>query len=89
MGLFICVLVLLLLGLMFGLRRWRVRYRLPPGPPSCPLIGHLHLLEAEAPYQSLASLADKWGKVFSLRLESVVRNFVGKLYLEDVRENVI
>jgi hypothetical protein len=81
MGLLICVLILLLLGLMFGLRRCRrVRYRLPTGPPSCPLIGHLHLLEAEAPYQSLASLADKWGKVFSLRLESVVRNFVGKLY---------
>nr|AHI15951.1 flavonoid 3',5'-hydroxylase [Pohlia nutans] len=44
---------------------WRVN--LPPGPPSLPLLGHLHLLGAD-PHRSLGELAQKYGPLMSIRL---------------------
>lgn len=44
--------------------------KLPPSPPSLPIIGHLHLVRAPY-YQDFQSLSKRYGPIFSLRLGSV------------------
>ena len=45
------------------------RFNLPPGPPSRPIVGHLHLMKP--PIQRLLqSFANKYGPIFSLRFGS-------------------
>ncbi|CAO2163794.1 unnamed protein product [Urochloa humidicola] len=46
------------------------RLRLPPSPPSLPIIGHLHLVD-DRPHVSLRGLAAKHGGLMLLRLGSV------------------
>ncbi|TVU31467.1 hypothetical protein EJB05_23152, partial [Eragrostis curvula] len=41
---------------------------LPPGPPSLPLIGHVHLMMGALPHRSLSELARRHGPVMMLRL---------------------
>ena len=59
------ILPLVLLKMML-----RPRYKLPPSPPSYPILGHLHLL-GELPHQSMRDLAKKYGDIYLLRLGSV------------------
>lgn len=42
---------------------------LPPGPPSLPIIGHLHLLKLPV-HRTFRRLSHKWGPIFSLRFGS-------------------
>ncbi|KAI5078597.1 hypothetical protein GOP47_0006268 [Adiantum capillus-veneris] len=43
--------------------------RFPPGPPSWPIIGHLHLL-LKLPHRRLAKLSKQYGPIMGLRLGS-------------------
>ena len=43
-------------------------YVLPPGPTGLPLLGNLALLDPGAPYETLASLVPKYGKVLGLEI---------------------
>lgn len=46
--------------------------RLPPSPPSWPIVGHLPLLMGKKlPHQSMAELAHEYGDIYFLRLGSV------------------
>ena len=38
----------------------------PPGPTGLPLLGNLAMLDPGAPYETLASLVPKYGKVLGL-----------------------
>jgi hypothetical protein len=44
--------------------------KLPPGPPSLPIIGNLHML-GNFPHRSLQHLAKKYGHIMSIRLGNV------------------
>ncbi|KAK3016872.1 hypothetical protein RJ639_005887 [Escallonia herrerae] len=61
-------LLLFLLSTIF-LRRERPYRKLPPSPPSYPVIGHLHLVK-EPIHRVLEQLSHKYGPVFSLRFGS-------------------
>ena len=43
-------------------------YLLPPGPTGLPLLGNLAMLDPGAPYETLASLVPKYGKVLGLEI---------------------
>lgn len=45
--------------------------RRPPGPPSLPLIGHLHHLVSGFPHHTLAKIAGKYGPIMWLELGAV------------------
>ena len=45
------------------------RFNLPPGPPSRPIVGHLHLMKPPI-HRLLQSFANKYGPIFSLRFGS-------------------
>ncbi|OAE30212.1 hypothetical protein AXG93_4295s1680 [Marchantia polymorpha subsp. ruderalis] len=45
--------------------------RRPPGPPSLPLIGHLHHLVSGFPHHTLAKIAEKYGPIMWLELGAV------------------
>ncbi|KAI9122354.1 hypothetical protein K1719_007043 [Acacia pycnantha] len=52
------------------LTRYQRKARLPPGPPSLPLIGHFHLLQP-LPHRALHDLSTRYGPITQLYLGSV------------------
>ncbi|KAK4272563.1 hypothetical protein QN277_021102 [Acacia crassicarpa] len=52
------------------LARYQGKARLPPGPPSLPLIGHFHLL-LPLPHQAIHNLSTGYGPIIQLFLGSV------------------
>ncbi|KAJ7969671.1 Cytochrome P450 [Quillaja saponaria] len=54
----------------FGPKHLKNGCKPPPGPPSLPIIGHLHLL-GNLPHRTFETLAKKYGPIMSLRLGSV------------------
>ncbi|XP_028808718.1 3,9-dihydroxypterocarpan 6A-monooxygenase-like [Neltuma alba] len=52
------------------LTRYQSKARLPPGPPSLPLIGHFHLLPP-LPHRALHNLSARYGPIIQLFLGSV------------------
>ncbi|TKY53283.1 3,9-dihydroxypterocarpan 6A-monooxygenase [Spatholobus suberectus] len=52
------------------LAKTRHKPRRPPGPPSLPVIGHLHLV-SPLPHQSFHALSTRYGPVMQLFLGSV------------------
>ncbi|KAJ4714980.1 Cytochrome P450 [Melia azedarach] len=55
---------------------------LPPGPPSLPIIGHLHLLKPPL-HRTLRNLSQKYGSVISLRFGSRLVVTVSSLSVAD------
>lgn len=54
---------------VFQLFKRRKAWNPPPGPPSLPIIGHLHLLKGSA-HRALEQLSSKYGPIMSLRFGS-------------------
>ncbi|XP_038054941.1 steroid 17-alpha-hydroxylase/17,20 lyase-like [Patiria miniata] len=55
----------------YNFMNWRARrhLKLPPGPPSIPLLGNFNVFMSNRPiYKVLKDLADKYGSIFSLKL---------------------
>ncbi|KAF7336322.1 putative cytochrome P450 [Mycena venus] len=51
------------------LRKVGARERgLPPGPPTVPILGNLHLFPTESPYYKLTEWARKYGGIYSLKV---------------------
>ncbi|XP_040204201.1 cytochrome P450 2K4-like isoform X2 [Rana temporaria] len=49
-------------------QKQNVHKNYPPGPPTLPIIGHMHIISMEKPYVTFHELAEKYGSVFSLQL---------------------
>uniref|UniRef100_A0A5B7CBY6 Cytochrome P450 CYP736A12-like n=1 Tax=Davidia involucrata TaxID=16924 RepID=A0A5B7CBY6_DAVIN len=66
---FILATLLVLLWSFVHLRRNHKKHgrKLPPGPPTFPIIGNLHML-GKLPHRSLQKLAKKYGPIMSMRL---------------------
>ncbi|XP_075125332.1 cytochrome P450 2K1-like [Leptodactylus fuscus] len=66
------VLVLsILLGLLIALffyRQKNAHSKLPPGPRPLPIIGNLHMLDLDRPYQTLHQLSKQYGPVYTIQL---------------------
>ncbi|CAL1706624.1 unnamed protein product [Somion occarium] len=43
---------------------------LPPGPPTVPLLGNIHVFETRRPYLKLTEWAKTWGDIYSLKFGS-------------------
>ncbi|XP_022146230.1 cytochrome P450 705A22-like [Momordica charantia] len=65
----LCFLTTLLLQYFFHRRTTNLR-RLPPSPPSLPLLGHLHLLSPSL-HKSFTALSSKYGPLLCLQLGAV------------------
>ena len=64
------ILLLVLLILVYKLLFSKThRYNLPPGPPSRPFVGHLHLMKPPV-HRLLQRFSEKYGPIFSLRYGS-------------------
>ncbi|KAL0800870.1 hypothetical protein Bca101_056045 [Brassica carinata] len=64
------LLPLLILTLVYKLLFSKTqRFNLPPGPPSRPILGHLHLMKPPV-HRLLQRFSDKYGPIFSLRYGS-------------------
>ncbi|KAK1371681.1 Flavonoid 3-hydroxylase [Heracleum sosnowskyi] len=71
------LITLALLLLAYLLQAWskkKLERRLPPGPKSIPVLGHLHLI-GKNPHQDMQKLAEKHGPVMYLRF-GFVRNII-------------
>ncbi|XP_073530067.1 cytochrome P450 2K1-like [Phyllobates terribilis] len=60
------VLTLFIALYFYGWRR--NTYNLPPGPRPLPIIGNLHILDRNRPYQTLHQLSKKYGPVYTVQL---------------------
>ena len=63
----------LLVVLIIKLQRsWVGMKLLPPGPLGLPFLGYLPWLDPVEPYKTMTSLVEKYGKVFSLNMGSIL-----------------
>ncbi|KAF3774256.1 Cytochrome P450 84A1 [Nymphaea thermarum] len=56
-----------LVFLLLGFLKKKKKLPLPPGPPTLPLIGHMHIMD-QLTHRGLARLANKYGGIMYLRL---------------------
>uniref|UniRef100_A0A8C5MSM2 Cytochrome P450 n=1 Tax=Leptobrachium leishanense TaxID=445787 RepID=A0A8C5MSM2_9ANUR len=69
-----CLLIALAIFYLLNVLKTRTQNKnknFPPGPPTLPVIGNLHLIDIKRPSRSLLELAKKYGSVFSIQMGSV------------------
>ena len=64
--------VLLVVVIIKLQRSWVGMKLLPPGPLGLPFLGYLPWLDPVEPYKTMTSLVEKYGKVFSLNMGSIL-----------------
>ncbi|CAH2070751.1 unnamed protein product [Thlaspi arvense] len=68
---FICIFSLLCYSLFFNKPKDSRGFKLPPSPPSLPIIGHLHLLLSTLIHKSLQKISSKYRPLLTLRIFNV------------------
>ncbi|CAH2079686.1 unnamed protein product [Thlaspi arvense] len=66
----------LLICYSFFFKKPKDGFKLPPSPPSLPIIGHLHFLLSSLTHKSLQKLSSKYGPLLHLRIFNVPVIFV-------------
>ncbi|KAK6378843.1 hypothetical protein LTS17_006546 [Exophiala oligosperma] len=65
------VVLLIIISLIYGVTvQGRRNARLPPGPPTLPIIGNLHQLPRDKGYLQFAKWAKEYGQIYSLKIAS-------------------
>ncbi|KAI8938085.1 hypothetical protein NX059_005756 [Plenodomus lindquistii] len=64
----IALLIVVLVGIYRLLRIGRRDARLPPGPPTLPLLGNSHLIPKTGLYRKFRDWAREYGKIYSLKI---------------------
>ncbi|XP_075125328.1 cytochrome P450 2K1-like [Leptodactylus fuscus] len=62
------ILLGLLIALFFYRQKRNAHSKLPPGPRPLPIIGNLHMLDLNRPYQTLHQLSKKYGPVYTIQM---------------------
>ncbi|XP_075125326.1 cytochrome P450 2K1-like isoform X2 [Leptodactylus fuscus] len=62
------ILLGLLIALFFYRQKRNSHSKLPPGPRPLPIIGNLHMLDLNRPYQTLHQLSKKYGPVYTIQM---------------------
>ncbi|XP_018426076.1 PREDICTED: cytochrome P450 2K1-like [Nanorana parkeri] len=64
----LCIATFVFLAIVLYRQKKNVHPNYPPGPPSFPIIGNMHLISMEKPYVTFQELAEKYGSVYSLQI---------------------
>ncbi|XP_073481172.1 cytochrome P450 2K1-like [Aquarana catesbeiana] len=56
------------LAIIFYGQKKKVHPNYPPGPPTLPIIGNMHMINMKKPYLTFYELAKKYGPVYSLQI---------------------
>ena len=73
MSTILAIFIFLALAFLYSIRNIGRRPKdLPPGPPTLPIIGNLHLLPKTQPHHQFKKWADEYGPVYSLILGTSV-----------------
>ncbi|KAM3930482.1 cytochrome P450 2K1-like isoform 2-T2 [Leptodactylus fuscus] len=62
------ILLCLFIAIFFYRQKRNAHSKLPPGPSPLPIIGNLHMLDLNRPYQTLHQLSKKYGPVYTIQM---------------------
>ncbi|PIO29304.1 hypothetical protein AB205_0040940, partial [Aquarana catesbeiana] len=64
----LCIVTCVFLAIFLYGQKQNVHKNYPPGPPTFPIIGNVHIISMEKPYVTFHELAEKYGSVYSLQI---------------------
>ncbi|XP_077345210.1 cytochrome P450 2K4-like [Lithobates pipiens] len=64
----LCIVTCVFLAIVLYGQKENVHKNYPPGPPTFPIIGNMHIISMEKPYVTFHKLAEKYGSVYSLQI---------------------
>ncbi|XP_073481166.1 cytochrome P450 2K4-like [Aquarana catesbeiana] len=64
----LCIVTCVFLAIFLYGQKKNVHKNYPPGPPTFPIIGNVHIISMEKPYVTFHKLAEKYGSVYSLQI---------------------